>query len=284
MENRTVRGNLSRPQLAYLHHVSLPCRDLEESKRFYIEVLGGELYHDTPGFAEVMLAGMIVGMSEQAEGWTGWEAEYPHYGFNVDAANFALAKPWLDGWGIPSHGWTRNYQTALRYLRDPSGNLLELYCDSGYGDIKNLALGPRQGGVPLPLGELNYRWSGKLADCQLPRPRLASFAHLSVPVNDIAQAKRFCIEVLGGEPMATSDPTTFTEVRVAGAIVGLSTRSGGLHRARHRVSALRVPRRRRKFFADGRVAQTQWRGNSGALDAGRQEGLDVLSRPVGQLI
>ena len=226
MENQVVGGNLSGPRLAYLHHVSLPCRDLAESKRFYIEVLGGELYHDTSGFAEVMLADMIVGMSEQAGGWTGWEAEYPHYGFNVDAANFALAKPWLDGWGIPSHGWTRNYQTALRYLRDPSGNLLELYCDSGYGDIKNLALGPRQGGVPLPLGELNYRWSGKLADCQLPRPRLASFAHLSVPVNDIAQAKRFCIEVLGGEPMATSDPSTFTEVRVAGAIIGLSTRSG----------------------------------------------------------
>ncbi|HYJ14096.1 MAG TPA: VOC family protein, partial [Candidatus Limnocylindria bacterium] len=77
MENQVVGGNLSGPRLAYLHHVSLPCRDLAESKRFYIEVLGGELYHDTSGFAEVMLADMIVGMSEQAGGWTGWEAEYP---------------------------------------------------------------------------------------------------------------------------------------------------------------------------------------------------------------
>jgi len=72
MENHANETILARPQLAYLHHVSLPCRDLEESKRFYIEVLGGELYHDTPGFAEVVLAGMIVGMSEQAEGWTVW--------------------------------------------------------------------------------------------------------------------------------------------------------------------------------------------------------------------
>lgn|GEM_PF-3054748 len=31
-----------RPHCAYLHHTSLPWRDLEESKRFYIEVLGGE--------------------------------------------------------------------------------------------------------------------------------------------------------------------------------------------------------------------------------------------------
>ena len=216
----------SRPQFGYLHHISLPCRKLDESKRFYIEVLGGELYHDTPGFAEVMLAGMIVGLSEQSVGWTGWNAEYPHYGFNVEPADFTLAQAWLAGCDVPIHGWTRNYQTALLYFRDPSGNLLELYCESGFSEIKNLALGPRQGGVPLPLGELNYNWSGQVANSRLARPRLASFAHLSVPVTNIEQAKRFFVEVMGGEPLATSDPATFTEVRVAGAIVGLSTRSG----------------------------------------------------------
>jgi hypothetical protein len=29
---------------------------------------------------------------------------------------------------------------------------------------------------------------------------------------------------MGGEPMATSDPETFSEVRLAGAVIGLSTR------------------------------------------------------------
>ena len=106
MENLASHTLSTHPQFAYLHHVSLPCRDLAESKRFYIEVLGGELYHDTPGFAEVMLAGLIVGMSEQAAGWTGWDAEYPHYGFNVDPNGFRFsatvarwlrrADPWLD--------------------------------------------------------------------------------------------------------------------------------------------------------------------------------------------
>ena len=226
MENPTVTAKLARPHFAFLHHVSLACRDLAESKKFYIEVLGGELFHDTPGFAEVLLAGMIIGMSEQASGWTGWNDEYPHYGFNIDGANFALAKPWFDAWGVASYGWTRNYKTALRYFRDPSGNLLELYCDSGYDGIKDLALGPRQGGQPLPLAALNYRWSGKLADTPSPPLRLQSFAHLSVPVRDIEQSKRFFTEVMGGDAMATSDPATFTEVRVAGAIVGLSTRGG----------------------------------------------------------
>ncbi len=218
--------NHAKPRLSYLHHISVPCRDLAEAKRFYIEVMGGQLFHDTPGFAEVKIADMIVGMSEQPRGWTGIADEYPHYGFNVDGDNFALTGAWLDGCDVPNWGWTRNYKTALRYFRDPSGNLIEYYCESGFGEIKNLHLGPRQGGEPLPLAELNYRWSGKVASAPARRPVIESFGHLSMPVHDLALAKKFFIEVLGGEPVATSDPTTFTEVRVAGAIVGLSARGG----------------------------------------------------------
>jgi catechol 2,3-dioxygenase-like lactoylglutathione lyase family enzyme len=47
-----------------------------------------------------------------------------------------------------------------------------------------------------------------------------------VPCHDVELSRRFFIEVMGGAPISTSDPTTFTEVRVAGAIIGLSTRSG----------------------------------------------------------
>jgi catechol 2,3-dioxygenase-like lactoylglutathione lyase family enzyme len=227
MEMSAAAKVVTRPYFAFLHHISLPCRDLAESKKFYIEVLGGDLYHDTEGFSEVKIADIIIGLSEQSGGWTGRDDEYPHYGLNVDAANFALGKDWLDACGVPNYGWTRNYKTALRYFRDPSGNLIELYCESGFAGIKELALGPRQGGQPLPLGALNYRWSGTVGDSsRLRRPRIESFGHLSMPVRDIEQSKRFFIEVMGGEPMSTSDPATFTEVRVAGAVVGLSTRGG----------------------------------------------------------
>ena len=126
---------------------------------------------------------------------------------------------------MPQHGWTRNYKTALLYFRDPSGNLIELYCDSGYEDIRELALGPRQGGRPLPLEALQYKWNGAVGHAA-ERPRIHSFGHLSMPVRDIEQSKRFFMKVMGGEPMATSDPETFTEVRLAGAVVGLSTRGG----------------------------------------------------------
>jgi hypothetical protein len=62
-------------------HMSLPCRDLAESKRFYMDVMGGELVHDVPGFAEVRIADVIIGISQQVEGWTPWNAEFPHYAF-----------------------------------------------------------------------------------------------------------------------------------------------------------------------------------------------------------
>jgi catechol 2,3-dioxygenase-like lactoylglutathione lyase family enzyme len=226
MENQAAVAPTARARFAFLHHISLPCRNLAESKRFYLDVLGGELFHDTTGFSEVRIADMIIGLSEQAGGWTGYDDEYPHYGLNIDPADFALAKSWLDDCGVPNYGWTRNYKTALLYFRDPSGNLLELYCDNGYDGIKALALGPRQGGQPLPLAWLNYRWYGKVAEPVDLRPRIKSFGHLSMPVRDLEQSKRFFIEVMGGEPMTTSDPATFTEVRVAGAVVGLSTRGG----------------------------------------------------------
>ena len=223
---KPANRQIPQPRFNGLHHISLPCRDLEESKRFYMAVLGGELIHNIPGFAEVRIADIIIGMSEQAGGWTRESDEYPHYGLNVDAANFGLGQAWFDSCGVPNYGWTRNYKTALRYFRDPSGNLLELYCESGFDGIENLALGPRQGGQPLPLKELNYRWSGRVGTDVQQRPVIESFGHLSMAVRDIAQAKQFFVEVMGGEPMTTSDPKTFTEVRVAGAVIGLSVRGG----------------------------------------------------------
>jgi catechol 2,3-dioxygenase-like lactoylglutathione lyase family enzyme len=232
METRTTTpmdkqlNRHQQPRFFGLSHISLACRDVAESKRFYTEVMGGELIHSISGFAEVRVAGMIIGMSEQSGGWTGWDDEYLHFAFDVDGANFVAMKSWLDSWDVPAYPWTRNHKTALMYFRDPSGNLIELYCDSGYQDIARLPLGPRQGGQPLPLGELNYRWQGKQSRAHGTVPNLLGLAHLSVPCRDVDQSRRFFVEVLGGEPVPTSDPATFAEVRIAGAILGFSTRSG----------------------------------------------------------
>ncbi len=149
-----------KPLFSGFSHVSLPVRDLEESKRFYSEVLGGEIILDIPSFVEVRLGGIIVGLSKKEGGWTGRDAEFPHYAFLVEPENLYPIKERLEAYGVPTiHPWTRSGVVALMYFRDPSGNLFELYCPSGLKDVDKLPRKPAQGGnFTIDFTALNYEW------------------------------------------------------------------------------------------------------------------------------
>lgn len=216
------------PRFSGMSHVSIPCRDLEESKIFYANVMGGELVHEIQGFVEFRIEDIIIGLSEQPEGWTRPENEYPHYAFYISGPNFELMKHWLDRYGVPNYPYQRG-DTALNYFRDPSGNLFELYCDSGYERIKALPSAPRRGGPPIDFRALNYSWDSKGAEKlnsgeSLARPRFTAFAHASIFCRDLGQAKRFFTEVIGGELI--HDVDGFAEVKVAGIIIGFTERPG----------------------------------------------------------
>jgi catechol 2,3-dioxygenase-like lactoylglutathione lyase family enzyme len=219
------------PRFPGMSHVSLPCRDLEESKNFYAHVLGGELVHDIPGFVEFRIEDIIIGLSEQPYGWTGPDDEYPHYAFYLDGPNFALMKNCLEHYGVPNYPYRRD-NTALIYFRDPSGNLFELYCNTGYDRIASLPLAPRRGGKPIDFRSLNYQWNGKSAVVGaaqgIQQPRFTNFAHASIYCRDFAQAKRFFTKVIGGELIhdVNDGGTGFAEVRVAGIIIGFTDRPG----------------------------------------------------------
>jgi catechol 2,3-dioxygenase-like lactoylglutathione lyase family enzyme len=219
--------SVRQPQFSGMSHVSLPCRDLEESKVFYAQVMGGELVHEIPGFVEYRIEDIVVGLSEQSEGWTDPEAEYPHYAFYLNGRNFKLMKSWLDGHRVPNYPYRRD-NTALMYFRDPSGNLFELYCGSGYKEIESLPLAPRRGGPAIDFRSLNYRWRGHSATPgagnEMSRPRFDAFAHASIFCRNLAQAKRFFTKVIGGELI--HDVDGFAEVRVAGIIIGVTERPG----------------------------------------------------------
>ena len=214
-----------------MSHVSLPCRDLEESKIFYARVMGGELVHTISGFVEFRLEDIIIGLSEQADGGSGRDDEYPHYAFYIDGPNFELMKNLLDRYGVPNYPYRRD-KTALIYFRDPSGNLFELYCDTGYEGISSLALAPRRGGKPIDFRSLNYQWNDKSAALgakqEFQRPRFTAFAHASLYCRDFEQAKRFFTKVIGGELIhdVNDGVTGFAEVRVAGIIIGMTDRPG----------------------------------------------------------
>ena len=217
------------PRFSGFSHASLPCRDLAASKRFFTEVLGAELFHDISGFAEVRIAGVIIGLSEEPAGWTGRDAEYPHYAFFIDGKDYWPMKEWLESCGVPTHPWTRDHKKALLYFRDPSGNLFEIYCEKGYEGVASLSVGPKQGGRAIDFAGLNYAWTGKNTPASRRmegrRPRFTAFSHMSLPCRDLEQSKRFFTQVMGGE--VVHDVEGFAEVRVAGIIIGLSQQKGG---------------------------------------------------------
>jgi catechol 2,3-dioxygenase-like lactoylglutathione lyase family enzyme len=189
--------------------------------------MGGELVREIAGFVEYRIEDIIIGLSEQREGWTGAGDEYPHYAFYIEETNFELMRSWLDAYGVPHYPYRRDH-AALTYFRDPSGNLFELYCESGYENLDSLPPAPRRGGQPIDFHSLNYHWNRKCGapgDTQiLTRPRFRAFAHASLYCHDIEQAKRFFTQVLGGELI--HDVDGFAEVRVAEIIIGLTVRPG----------------------------------------------------------
>ena len=214
------------PRFSGLSHVSLACRDLVESKRFYSEVLGGELVHEIAGFVEYRIADMILGLSEQSQGWTAPDHEYPHYAFYLDGLNFQRMIRCLDHHRVPHYPYRRD-PIALVYFRDPSGNLFELYCDSGYEKIASLPPAPRRGGPPIDFRSLNYSWkqdgsAGESSSAE--KPELSGFAHASLYCRDLAHTKKFFTKVMDGELI--HDVDGFAEVRVAGVIIGITIRPG----------------------------------------------------------
>jgi len=227
----TTQSDATRqPHFSGMSHVSIPCRDLEESKIFYSRVMGGELFHEIPGFVEYRIKDIVIGLSEQPEGWTRPDDEYPHYAFYLDGPNLGLMKNLLDRCGVPNYPYRRD-KTALIYFRDPSGNLFELYCDTGYEGIDSMPLAPRRGGQPIDFRRLNYRWNGESAALGAIRPpRFTAFAHASLYCRDYEQAQRFFTKVIGGELIhdVNDGSTRFGEVRVAGIIIGFTDRPGSV--------------------------------------------------------
>lgn len=154
----------TRPLVAGFNHVSMPVRDVDEAIRFWTTVLGAHFKMRVPndGFAEVVLGGMTIGLSRQPGGWTGRRAEFPHYAFTIEGDKMKPIKERLSEYGVPTQEiWTRRQEEALLYFRDPSGNLFELYCPSGFPDVKSIPVGGYgRDAYKVDFEALNYdRWN-----------------------------------------------------------------------------------------------------------------------------
>src|SRR5262245_42352335 len=87
MASPSAQETAREPVPTGLNHLSVPVKDVRQSTRFFMEVLGAEFIFELQdqSFAEVRCGGMVIGLSKQESGWTGPEAEFPHYGFQIDA-------------------------------------------------------------------------------------------------------------------------------------------------------------------------------------------------------
>ena len=79
-----------------LHHVSRQTRNVDETRKFYVEVLGGRLILDgTPHFSEVLVAGTVVGLSDVRGKPQQPDAEFPHIGFEIESEHFIFRSTYL---------------------------------------------------------------------------------------------------------------------------------------------------------------------------------------------
>jgi len=120
-------------------HVVLKLRDLEKAKRFYVDFLGMKVGNEKPG------AGMFLRFNDYhhdiAIFKTSNDAEPPKED-QVGLVHVALVcdsdetvRAYYDrarAEGIEITGWTDHDITHSLYLKDPEGNVIELYAETAY--------------------------------------------------------------------------------------------------------------------------------------------------------
>ncbi len=155
------------PQFNGFDHASLPCRDLEEGISFYRDVMGGEFVVQEAAFALFRIAGTRIGIGSAGASFLGEGAEYPHIAFDAGADALVRMKDWLTACGVPTSGfWTRKGVETLMFFRDPSGNVIELFCHEGFEGASDLPRGPARGhGTTIDIDALRY------SDWHLPADR-----------------------------------------------------------------------------------------------------------------
>jgi catechol 2,3-dioxygenase-like lactoylglutathione lyase family enzyme len=158
------QAKAARPKLGNFAHVSVPCRDLDEGIRFYRDILGGDMHVNTGDFASFKFGEVDVGIGTVGVSYLQGDAEYPHMAFYIGVEELQQMKAWLDQNNVPTTNmWTRSGKEALMFCRDPSGNLIEFYCNGPYPGADKFPRGPARGhGTAVDIQKIRYeKWGTK---------------------------------------------------------------------------------------------------------------------------
>jgi extradiol dioxygenase family protein len=113
-------------------HLSLPVRDLEESKAFYVELLGCGLGRERDEYIDIWFYGLQLSLHEQPDQLLDATATgCRHFGVTLTRAALDELLARLDAGGVDwvdrvttDYPGTPQEQTKAK-VRDPSGNVIE---------------------------------------------------------------------------------------------------------------------------------------------------------------
>jgi hypothetical protein len=121
-------------------HLSIPVRDLDEARRFYVDVLGCQAARARDGYQDVWFYGMQITLHDRPEEAAGPTsgASVRHFGVTLGRIDFDAVTAQLDARGVP---WVAPVSTddagkpteqTKAKVADPSGNVIEL---KTYADV-----------------------------------------------------------------------------------------------------------------------------------------------------
>ena len=119
-------------KLLGLDHLLLHVRGMEAAERFYCGVLGCSVRHKLPqhGMAELSAGVVLVDVDDPNGAWALLGAtagkNLDHFAILTDGWNEGDMRAWLAGNGVAIESERAEEGESSFYVRDPSGNLVEL--------------------------------------------------------------------------------------------------------------------------------------------------------------
>jgi len=156
-----------------VNHFTLPVRDHEKARKFYVELLGGEVRREpswdsvragrsnSTALAVRMCEGAELDLFYQPYGMAQPDEEHPHHAFYVQSPEELDAfRARLEATGVPTALVTRHKDPtpqpgdpclAELHFNDPDGNHLQIHCRN-YPHREAINVGPPD------LWDLQYPW------------------------------------------------------------------------------------------------------------------------------
>jgi uncharacterized protein len=114
-------------------HLSIPVRDLDEARQFYVDTMGCEAAREREGFVDVWFFGLQLTLQDRPDEVAGLSAgSVRHFGVTLARPEFDEATARLRSSGVrwlsevsTDDAGTPTEQTKAK-VADPSGNVIEL--------------------------------------------------------------------------------------------------------------------------------------------------------------